>query len=173
MRLVDLRSDTLTRPTPAMRKAMAEAEVGDDAYGEDPTVNRPEALAAERLGFERALFLPSGTMANQVALLLHLPKELEAEARRYRKLLGGGWRQAGVLAAAGILALEEGPKHLRRDHEMARALAEGLFRLGLAVDLGAVETNMVYLEVEDPEGFLQGLRARGVLAGRVGEGCGS
>lgn len=168
MRLVDLRSDTLTRPTPAMRKAMAEAEVGDDAYGEDPTVNRPEALAAERLGFERALFLPSGTMANQVALLLHLPKELEAEARRYRKLLGGGWRQAGVLAAAGILALEEGPKHLRRDHEMARALAEGLFRLGLAVDLGAVETNMVYLEVEDPEGFLQGLRARGVLAGRVG-----
>ena len=95
MRLVDLRSDTLTRPTPAMRKAMAEAEVGDDAYGEDPTVNRLEALAAERLGFERALFLPSGTMANQVALLLHLPKELEAEARRYRKLLGGGWRQAG------------------------------------------------------------------------------
>lgn len=69
-------------------------------------------------------------MANQVALLLHLPKELEAEARRYRKLLGGGWRQAGVLAAAGILALEEGPKHLRRDHEMARALAEGLFAWG-------------------------------------------
>ena len=103
-----------------------------------------------------------------VGSLLLLPKELEAEARRYRKLLGGGWRQAGVLAAAGILALEEGPKHLRRDHEMARALAEGLFRLGLAVDLGAVETNMVYLEVEDPEGFLQGLRARGVLAGRVG-----
>ena len=65
---MDLRSDTLTRPTPAMRKAMAEAEVGDDAYGEDPTVNRLEALAAERLGFERALFLPSGTMANQVAL---------------------------------------------------------------------------------------------------------
>ena len=60
MRLVDLRSDTLTRPTPAMRKAMAEAEVGDDVYGEDPTVNRLEALAAERLGFERALFLPRG-----------------------------------------------------------------------------------------------------------------
>lgn len=110
-------------------------------------------------------------MANQVALLLHLPKELEAEARRYRKLLGGGWRQAGVLAAAGILALEEGPKHLRRDHEMARALAEGLFRLGLAVDLGAVETNMVYLEVEDPEGFLQGLRARGCSRGAWGKGA--
>ena len=274
MRLVDLRSDTLTRPTPAMRKAMAEAEVGDDVYGEDPTVNRLEALAAERLGFERALFLPSGTMANQVALLLHLPrggevlapegahlyeyelgapallagalvrpvpapggrpdlKALEEALRRgpfqapigllalenTHNLAGGrvvplevqrrvqdlararglpthldgarlhnaavflgvearevarGFTTAmvslskGLGAPAGILALEEGPKHLRRDHEMARALAEGLFRLGLAVDLGAVETNMVYLEVEDPEGFLQGLRARGVLAGRVG-----
>ena len=81
MRLVDLRSDTLTRPTPAMRKAMAEAEVGDDVYGEDPTVNRLEALAAERLGFERALFLPSGTMANQVALLLHLPRGGEVPPR--------------------------------------------------------------------------------------------
>lgn len=74
MRLVDLRSDTLTRPTPAMRKAMTEAEVGDDVYSEDPTVNRLEALAAEIFGFERALFLPTGTMANQVALLLHLPR---------------------------------------------------------------------------------------------------
>lgn len=119
-------------------------------------------------GFTTAMVSLSKGLGAPVGSLLLLPKELEAEARRYRKLLGGGWRQAGVLAAAGILALEEGPKHLRRDHEMARALAEGLFRLGLAVDLGAVETNMVYLEVEDPEGFLQGLRARGVLAGRVG-----
>ncbi|GLV49408.1 hypothetical protein TJA_25100 [Thermus sp. LT1-2-5] len=64
MRTIDLRSDTLTRPTPAMRRAMAEAEVGDDVYGEDPTVNRLQAMAAERLGFEAALFLPTGTMAN-------------------------------------------------------------------------------------------------------------
>jgi threonine aldolase len=65
---VDLRSDTVTRPTPEMRRAMAEAEVGDDAYGEDPTVNRLESLAAALLGKEAALFTPSGTMANQLAL---------------------------------------------------------------------------------------------------------
>jgi threonine aldolase len=296
----------VTRPTPAMRRAMAEAQVGDDVYGEDPTVNRLQDLAAELLGFERALFFPSGTMANQVALLLHLPrggevlapegahlyeyelgapallagalvravpapggvpdlealkrairrgpfqaptglialenthnlaggrvvplevkkavqalaqahglpthldgarlfnaatflgveakevargfttlmvslskglgapvgsllllpKDLEAEARRYRKLLGGGLRQAGVLAAAGILALTEGPKHLKRDHALARALAEGLARLGLKVE--PVETNMVYLEVPDPQGFLERLKAQGVLAGALG-----
>jgi threonine aldolase len=296
----------VTRPTPAMRRAMAEAQVGDDVYGEDPTVNRLQDLAAELLGFERALFFPSGTMANQVALLLHLPrgsevlapegahlyeyelgapallagalvravpapggvpdlealkrairrgpfqaptglialenthnlaggrvvplevqkavqalaqahglpthldgarlfnaatslgveakevargfttlmvslskglgapvgsllllpKDFEAEARRYRKLLGGGLRQAGVLAAAGILALTEGPKHLKRDHALARALAEGLARLGLKVE--PVETNMVYLEVPDPQGFLERLKAQGVLAGAVG-----
>jgi threonine aldolase len=296
----------VTRPTPAMRRAMAEAQVGDDVYGEDPTVNRLQDLAAELLGFERALFFPSGTMANQVALLLHLlrgsevlapegahlyeyelgapallagalvravpapggvpdlealkrairrgpfqaptglialenthnlaggrvvplevqkavqalaqahglpthldgarlfnaatflgveakevargfttlmvslskglgapvgsllllPKDLEAETRRYRKLLGGGLRQAGVLAAAGILALTEGPKHLKRDHALARGLAEGLARLGLKVE--PVETNMVYLEVPDPQGFLERLKAQGVLAGAVG-----
>jgi len=296
----------VTRPTPAMRRAMAEAQVGDDVYGEDPTVNRLQDLAAELLGFERALFFPSGTMANQVALLLHLPrgsevlapegahlyeyelgapallagalvravpapggvpdlealkrairrgpfqaptglialenthnlaggrvvplevqkavqalaqahglpthldgarlfnaatflgveakevargfttlmvslskglgapvgsllllpKDLEPEARRYRKLLGGGLRQAGILAAAGILALTEGPKHLKRDHALARALAEGLARLGLKVE--PVETNMVYLEVPDPQGFLERLKAQGVLAGAVG-----
>ena len=66
--LVDLRSDTVTRPTPEMRRAMADAEVGDDAYGEDPTVNRLESLAAALLGKEAALYVPSGTMANQLAL---------------------------------------------------------------------------------------------------------
>ena len=65
---IDLRSDTVTTPTPEMRRAMADAEVGDDAYGEDPTVNELEALAASALGMERALFVPSGTMANQLAL---------------------------------------------------------------------------------------------------------
>jgi len=65
---IDLRSDTVTRPTPAMRRAMAEAEVGDDVYGEDPSVNRLQRIAAERLGKEAALFVPSGTMANQAAI---------------------------------------------------------------------------------------------------------
>src|SRR3954466_10145396 len=66
--MIDLRSDTVTKPTAAMRAAMAEAEVGDDAYGEDPTVRRLETLAAALLGKEAALYVPSGTMANQVAL---------------------------------------------------------------------------------------------------------
>lgn len=65
---VDLRSDTVTTPTAAMRRAMADAEVGDDVYGEDPTVNRLQEMAAERLGFEAALYVPSGTMANQLAV---------------------------------------------------------------------------------------------------------
>jgi threonine aldolase len=69
-RWVDLRSDTVTRPTPEMRRAMADAEVGDDEYGEDPTVNRLEALAAALVGKDRAMFVPSGTMANQLALRL-------------------------------------------------------------------------------------------------------
>jgi len=71
MRPIDLRSDTVTRPTPAMREAMANAEVGDDVFGEDPTVNRLEAAAAERVGKEAALFVPSGTMANQIAIAIH------------------------------------------------------------------------------------------------------
>src|SRR5246500_4117082 len=69
--VVDLRSDTVTRPTAAMRRAMAEAEVGDDVYGEDPTVNRLERRAAEILGKEAALFVPTGTMGNTIAIKLH------------------------------------------------------------------------------------------------------
>lgn len=71
MEYVDLRSDTVTKPTPKMREAMAEAEVGDDVYRDDPTVNRLEALAAETLGKEAAIFVPSGTMGNLLALLVH------------------------------------------------------------------------------------------------------
>src|SRR6187397_2712311 len=67
--MIDLRSDTVTRPTPAMRQAMASAEVGDDVFGDDPTVNRLEAVAAERMGKAAALFVPSGTMGNLAALL--------------------------------------------------------------------------------------------------------
>ncbi|MEM9660474.1 MAG: GntG family PLP-dependent aldolase, partial [Planctomycetota bacterium] len=69
--MIDLRSDTLTRPTPSMRRCMADAEVGDDVFGEDPTVNRLERRVAEMLGKEAALFVPSGTMSNQIALRLH------------------------------------------------------------------------------------------------------
>ncbi len=305
---IDLRSDTVTRPSPAMRKAMAEAEVGDDVYGEDPTINRLEAVVAELLGFERALFVPSGTMANQIAVLLqarrgseviltegahlyefepgalavlagvlprlipalygapvagavttavhqnphqapstlvalenthntaggtvlplsiqaqvqaearqaHLPVHLDGarlwnaavalgvepkevahgfdtvsvclskglgapvgsllampkvllpEARRYRKLLGGGMRQAGVLAAAGLVALAEGYPLLLGTHQMARSLALGLVNMGLEIDLDAVQTNMVYLHIPGAAGLTGRLARVGVLAGAIG-----
>ena len=77
-RVVDLRSDTVTLPTPAMRQAMFEAKVGDDVYGEDPTINQLEALAATRMGTEAAVFVPSGTMANLVSLLSHCSRGDEA-----------------------------------------------------------------------------------------------
>jgi threonine aldolase len=98
--LVDLRSDTVTRPTPAMRAAMARAEVGDDGYREDPTVNELEARFAERVGKEAALFVPSGTMANQVALRLLAPPGSMVVAGRRQHLVayehGAAARNAGV-----------------------------------------------------------------------------
>lgn len=85
MSVVDLRSDTVTRPTPAMREAMADAEVGDDLYGEDPTVNRLQEAAARLLGFEAALFVPSGTMGNEIAirLLTEPGQEVLSDARTH------------------------------------------------------------------------------------------
>jgi threonine aldolase len=310
MRVVDMRSDTVTRPTPSMRRAMAEAEVGDDVFGEDPTVNRLEELAAERLGKPAAIFVPSGTMANLVSLLAHcgrgsevilgdqshtyfyeqggmavlggihprpLPNEPDgtidphaieaairpdnvhfprtrlislenthnrcygsplsltylgavreiadryglkmhldgarlfnavvvqgleareiaakadsvsfcfskalaapvgsvvcggrdfiAEARRARKLLGGGMRQAGVLAAACIVALEEMVERLADDHANARRLAEGLAEVtGLTTEPQRVTTNMVYVEIGrkdmTSELLVERLKAKGVL----------
>ncbi|MFQ5615881.1 MAG: beta-eliminating lyase-related protein, partial [Anaerolineales bacterium] len=71
MQIIDLRSDTMTQPTEAMREAMAKAEVGDDVFDEDPTIHRLQDMAAEKLGMEAALFLPSGTMGNLVSLLAH------------------------------------------------------------------------------------------------------
>ncbi|WP_457637746.1 threonine aldolase family protein [Oceanithermus sp.] len=308
MQVLDFRSDTVTRPSPRMRQAMAAAEVGDDGYHEDPTVKRLEEMAAEMLGFERAVYMPSGTMTNQVALLVHTrrgqevivterahvyeyepgamanlaglsprfvpasygvpepedvryaihdsphqaptglialenthnaaggtvvpleaqravqavareaglpvhldgarifnaavalgvegrdvaagfdtvsvclskglgapvgslllgPAELEGEIRRYRKMLGGGMRQAGILAAAGIIALQEGPQALVRDHAMARELGEGLVKLGLEVDLRSVQTNMVFASVADAPAFAARLRRAGVLINAVG-----
>jgi len=84
-KVIDLRSDTVTKPTPAMRRAMAEAEVGDDVYGEDPTVNRLEARAAQIFGKEAALFVPSGTMGNTIAIKLHTRhgEEIICEARSH------------------------------------------------------------------------------------------
>src|SRR5204862_4590348 len=97
---VDLRSDTVTRPSPGMRQAMAEAPVGDDQYGEDPSVNRLQERIAELLGKDAALFVPSGTMSNQIALkLLTRPGDevLLADAHMMWLEAGAGAANAGVL----------------------------------------------------------------------------
>jgi threonine aldolase len=287
--IVDLRSDTVTRPSAAMRRAMSEAEVGDDVYGEDPTVNRLQERAAEMFGREAALFVPSGSMGNLIAikvwtqpsneviceqrghinqyelasmcaiagcmprttpapdgiltwdlieplirpktyyysqtglvslenthnmhggtvyppavtedvcqrahaagLRVHLDgarifnaavalgktvaditrncdsvmfclskglgapvgsmlvgsSEFIQKAHIARKLLGGGMRQVGVLAAAGLIALEESPKNLHRDHENAKFLADGLAKMkGISLDPAKVMTNIVIFDV--------------------------
>lgn len=101
-RIIDLRSDTVTAPTEEMRRAMARAEVGDDVYGEDPTVKRLEELAAEKVGKEAALFVPSGTMGNQVAVMTHTGRGdevvLEAEAHIFY------YEVAGLAVLAGVQA---------------------------------------------------------------------
>ncbi len=101
MHLVDLRSDTVTQPTEAMREAMRRAEVGDDQWGEDPTVRRLEEMAADRLGKEAAIFLPSGTMANLAAVLSHTQRgdEVIVEARAHTYLSEAG----GLSAVAGVI----------------------------------------------------------------------
>jgi len=291
MRIVDLRSDTMTRPTETMRRAMADAEVGDDVFGEDPSVNRLQKLAAEKMNKEAALFVSSGTMANIVSQMAHCqrgdemivgdqahifyneqggsaalggihsrtlpntangridldhmvnairpeddhfprtrlialenthnhcggspldidymqsvgkiarehnlkihvdgarifnaavglgvdPAELVApvdsvsfclskglaapvgslvcgtsafiaRARRMRKMLGGGMRQAGVLAAAGMVALREMVDRLAQDHDNARVLAQGLAEIdGLRIDPAMIKTNLVFFDID-------------------------
>ena len=308
--MIDLRSDTVTRPTPEMRAAMARADVGDDVYGEDPTVNRLQERAAEIFEREAALFVPSGTMGNQICLKVHtrpgqeviveershiynyemsamavisglLPRVITAPdgipywpriegairptsyfraatgliclenthnmaggtilpverleeicaraherglpvhldgarifnaavalgrsvaeltrpadsvmfclskglgapvgsmivgrrdfidaAHRVRKMLGGGMRQAGVLAAAGLIALEKMPERLHEDHENARLLAAGLAEIpGIAIDPEKVQTNIVIFSIAatgmTTAEFSARLKERGVLA---------
>ncbi len=303
---IDLRSDTVTKPTPAMREAMAAASVGDDVFGEDPTVRELEGAAADITGKEAALYVSSGTMANLVAVLaqtrpgdelllgernhivraeaggvsrlggvlattlpnerdggvdpervaaavrppdLHQPRtrmlalenthnfcggsvlslerteqlagaareaglrvhldgarifnaaaalgtsaaalaapvnsvcfclskglgapvgslvcgdaEFVAEARRARKLVGGGMRQAGVIAAAGLVALDQMIDRLADDHANARRLAAGLAELGFGIRPDSVETNIVVVPVDRPSAEVQAeLREVGVL----------
>lgn len=114
---VDLRSDTVTHPTPAMREAMARAEVGDDVYGEDPTVNRLEELAAEMVGKEAALYVPSGTMANAIAILTHCRRGDEIvmgdRSHTYLYEVGGHARLNGSSARA-VPTLPDGTLDRRR-----------------------------------------------------------
>jgi threonine aldolase len=99
--MIDLRSDTVTRPTPEMRRAMAEAEVGDDVYAEDPTVNRLQELGAGRLGFEAALFVPSGVMGNEIAIrvLTRPGQEVLADDRSHVVQ----YELAGMAALSGVM----------------------------------------------------------------------
>ena len=314
MRVVDLRSDTVTLPSPEMRKAMYEAELGDDVYGEDPTINLLEAKAAERFDKEAAVFVASGTMGNLVSVLAHTqrgdeiilgnkshifrseaggssvlgglsfhtipnddrgmldPEDVRAavrpidphmprtalvclentqnacggatltqddmhsvasvareygigvhvdgarvfnasvaleapvaelardadsvtfclskglscpvgsvivgsedyiqEARRWRKMVGGSMRQAGVLAAAGVVALDSMVDRLAEDHANARKLSEGLAEIdGIDIDPDALPTNLVFFEIErDDWSELHGkLVERGVKGGGGGK----
>jgi threonine aldolase len=115
--IIDLRSDTVTRPTPAMRAAMASAEVGDDVWGDDPTVNRLQAVCAERTGFEAGLFLPSGTQSNLCALMAHCGRGDEyivGQLAHTYKYEGGGAAVLGSIqpqplenAADGTIPLEK------------------------------------------------------------------
>src|SRR5512141_1618554 len=97
MELIDLRSDTVTHPPPEMREAMARAEVGDDVYGDDPTVNRLQGMAAQMLGKEASLFVPSGTMGNLLALLVH--------CQRGDEVIVGGKSHIYLNEAGGMAAL--------------------------------------------------------------------
>ncbi|MBI4776266.1 MAG: hypothetical protein HY788_19145 [Deltaproteobacteria bacterium] len=117
MRIVDLRSDTITKPTAAMRRAMAEAEVGDDVFGEDPTVNRLEEMAASRLGKEAGLFVASGAMGNPAGLMVHCGRGDEV-------ILGDlshtyMYEQGGSAALAGIH-----PRPLRNQTDGALAISD-------------------------------------------------
>jgi threonine aldolase len=117
MEYIDLRSDTVTKPTPEMREAMAEAEVGDDVYRDDPTVNKLEAMAAEKLGKEAAIFVPSGTMGNLLALLVHCQRGDEVivgnKSHIYLNEAGGMSALGGIQPCPilnqkdGTLALED------------------------------------------------------------------
>src|SRR4029453_15384054 len=119
MALIDLRSDTVTKPTPEMRRAMAEAEVGDDVYGEDPTVNRLEQKAAEMLGTEAALFVPSGTMGNAIAVRLLTERGDEVLVERRSHVVR--FELAGMSVISGVMPrMGGGPGgHLTPEHVRA------------------------------------------------------
>lgn len=126
MDTIDLRSDTVTRPTPAMRHAMAEAEVGDDVYHEDPTVNGLEQRTAEIFGKEAALFVPTGTMGNQIAVRLHTQHGQEVICERRAHIVD--WEMAMVSAFSGCqLRQVEGERGILRWDQIEAAIAPSIY----------------------------------------------
>jgi threonine aldolase len=126
MDTIDLRSDTVTKPTEAMRRAMAEAEVGDDVYGEDPTVNRLEERAAEIFGKEAALFVPTGTMGNQIAIRLHTLHGQEVICERRAHVVD--WEMATASAFSGCqLRQVEGERGVLGWERIAAAIAAPIY----------------------------------------------
>jgi threonine aldolase len=127
-----------------------------------------EPVAALARPADSVMFCLSKGLGAPVGSMLLGARDLIAEARRWRKLLGGGMRQAGVLAAAGLVALEETPPRLHEDHANARRLAEGLAQIdGITIDPGDVETNIVVFEVADAKAFCAALADEGVGMGAV------
>jgi threonine aldolase len=123
--MIDLRSDTVTLPTPAMREAMYRAEVGDDVYGEDPTINRLQEMAAERLGKEAALFVASGTMGNAAAVLAHAGRGeaiiVGDQSHIYRYEVGG----ASTLGGSPMIVIPTGPDGMLDPHLIEINYADG------------------------------------------------
>jgi threonine aldolase len=160
---VDLRSDTFTRPTPAMRRAMADAEVGDDVWGEDPTIHRLEAAVAERLGHEAALYVPSGTMGNQICLRLAAPRGTEVLANEDNHILWYEVAAAPVLSGVQLHAVP-GPRGML---EVAAARARvRTERYGVPTSAIAVEnTHNRAGGAVQPMEVLEGLRALADEAG--------
>ena len=128
MQPIDLRSDTVTHPTPEMRKAMAEAEVGDDVYGEDPTVNRLEARAAEALGMEAALFVPSGTMGNAIAIRILTQRGDEVLAERRSHVVR--YELSGMSVLSGVMPrMVDAPGgHLSPEHVRAAVAPRAYYK---------------------------------------------
>lgn len=147
MKYIDLRSDTVTWPTPEMRQAMAQAEVGDDGYGDDPTVNRLEKMAAERLGKEAALFVPSGTMGNQLAIFTHIQRGDEVITAEDNHIVVHEAGAAAIIAGAQLRCLSavkgrvdpgDLERTIRRPDEMPRTgliCLENAHSAGVVLDL--------------------------------------
>jgi len=199
MPVIDLRSDTVTLPTQAMLEAILHADLGDDVFAEDPTINRLEAMMAERIGMEAALLVASGTMGNATCMLTHCARGEEAilgdsshiflnEAGGMSALGGifphtipnlpdGTMRldqiEAGIIAAAGIVALEQMIERLAEDHANAHRLAEGISKIqGLATEPKCVRTNILYIDLVDKrftdDEFMSLLKEKGVMLSHPG-----